>query len=287
MVLDETYTLADGAKIPRMGLGTWMIPDGDTVAQAVRDAVTLGYRMIDTAQAYGNEAGVGEGVRTSGVARDQLFVGSKVEAGIKDYKGAAASIDRTLQVMGLDYLDQMIIHAPEPWGEFHNGEDHYFEGNLEVWRALTEAKAAGKVRHIGVSNFLPEDLANICDNATEKPEMNQILLHVGHTPQELLDYCAERDILVEAYSPIAHGALLGNGDLETMAARYGVTLPQLCVAYVLQLGTVALPKTANPAHMESNATIDFTISDEDMAALRAMEGVDYGDDAAFPVFSGR
>ena len=160
MILEETYKLADGTAIPKLGLGTWLIDD-DKAAQAVRDAVDCGYRLIDTAQAYGNEAGVGEGVRTASVPREQLFVGSKIAAELKDYDSAKKSIDETLEKMGLDYLDQMIIHSPEPWGHFHNGSNHYYHGNLEVWRALEEAKETGKVREIGVSNFLEIGRAHV------------------------------------------------------------------------------------------------------------------------------
>lgn len=286
MITNETYQLADGASIPKLGLGTWLIDD-DKAAQAVRDAVECGYRFIDTAQAYGNEAGVGEGVRTASVPRDQLFVGSKIAAEIKDYDGAKRSIDETLSKMGLDYLDQIIIHSPEPWGHFHNGSNHYYQGNLEVWRALEEAKEVGKVREIGVSNFLEDDLENIIDNSSEAPAVNQILFHVGHTPRNLVTFCQAHNILVEAYSPVAHGALLHDSQLEAMAGRYGVSVPQLCIRYVIQCGAVALPKTANPEHMRANAQLDFVISGEDMDYLAGASEVDYGADSAFPVFSGR
>lgn len=286
MILEETYKLADDTAIPKLGLGTWLIDD-DKAAQAVRDAVDCGYRLIDTAQAYGNEAGVGEGVRTASVPREQLFVGSKIAAELKDYDSAKKSIDETLEKMGLDYLDQMIIHSPEPWGHFHNGSNHYYHGNLEVWRALEEAKEAGKVREIGVSNFLESDLKNIIDNSSEAPAVNQILFHVGHTPRDLITYCQAHNILVEAYSPVAHGALLKDEQLQSMAQRYGASIPQLCIRYVIQCGAVALPKTANPEHMKDNAQVDFVISGEDMDYLAGAADVDYGKDSAFPVFSGR
>ena len=135
-ILDEKYTLADGTDIPRIGLGTWLMDDAEA-AGAVRDAVACGYRMIDTAQAYGNETGVGEGVRTCGVPRDQLFIGSKVAAELKDYESARVSIDETLQKMGLDYLDQMIVHSPQPWVEVNQSDDRHEAGNLEAWRSPT------------------------------------------------------------------------------------------------------------------------------------------------------
>lgn len=134
MISKETYLLTNGVRIPKLGLGTWMIPD-EVVASLVKEAIKLGYRMIDTAQAYENERGVGEGIRTCGVDRKELFVGSKVRAEFKDYDSAKKSIDDTLQLMGLDYLDQIIIHSPEPWNEFR-GNNSYYKENIEVWRAL-------------------------------------------------------------------------------------------------------------------------------------------------------
>ncbi len=286
MILQESYTLSNGVRIPKLGLGTWFIEDG-AAAQAVRDAVQLGYRLIDTAQAYGNERGVGEGVRGCGLARGELFVASKVAAELKTYDEAARSIDETLEKMGLDYLDQMIIHSPQPWNGFR-AEKRYFEENRVVWRALEDAQAAGKVRVIGVSNFLRDDLENLLADCRVKSMVNQILLHIGCTDAALLDFCREQEIQIEAYSPIAHGEALKNLDIVAMASKYGVSPAQLCVRYAVQLGAVALPKTANPAHMHSNAAIDFAISDEDMETLRRVERLrDYGEFNIFPVFSGK
>ena len=286
MILQESYTLSNGVRIPKLGLGTWFIEDG-AAAQAVRDAVQLGYRLIDTAQAYGNERGVGEGVRSCGLAREELFVASKVAAELKTYDEAARSIDETLEKMGLDYLDQMIIHSPQPWNGFR-AEKRYFEENRAVWRALEDAQAAGKVRVIGVSNFLRDDLENLLADCRVKPMVNQILLHIGCTDAALLDFCREQGIQIEAYSPIAHGEALKNLDIVAMASKYGVSPAQLCVRYAVQLGAVALPKTANPEHMRSNAAIDFVISEEDMETLRRVERLrDYGEFNVFPVFSGK
>ncbi|MFP5347705.1 MAG: aldo/keto reductase [Actinomycetes bacterium] len=283
-ILDETYTLSNGVEIPKLGLGTWFIDD-DKVADAVRAAVEIGYRNIDTAQAYGNERGVGEGVRTSGVPRDDLFVSTKLAAEIKDYDGAVAAIDESLEKLGLDHVDLMLIHSPQPWDDFRGGD--YAEGNGEAWRALEDAHKAGRIRSIGVSNFQRPDLENILSGSTVAPHVNQLLVHAGNTPSELLAYCEGKQILVEAYSPIAHGAILENADVRTMAEKYGVSVPQLCIRYTLQLGTVSLPKTANPEHMRSNAEVDFVIAEEDMAALRALRAKDYGDYSVFPVYSGK
>ncbi|MCP3425703.1 aldo/keto reductase [Rothia sp. AR01] len=281
-ILHETYTLSNGVEIPKLGLGTWFIDDADA-AQAVRDAVGIGYRNIDTAQAYGNERGVGEGVRSSGVAREELFVSTKLAAEIKDYDEAATAIDDSLRTLGLDYVDLLLIHSPQPWDDFRGGD--YAEGNRAAWRAMEEAHEAGKVRAIGVSNFLQKDLENLLAGATVVPHVNQILVHAGNTPSELISSCESQGILVEAYSPIAHGEILDNEAVAGIARKYGVSVPQLCIRYTLQLGAVSLPKTANPEHMRSNAQVDFEIAAEDMETLRTLDERDYGDSSAFPVYS--
>ena len=286
MILHENYTLANGVQIPRLGLGTWMISDEQT-DEAVRQAVALGYRLIDTAQAYGNEACVGRGARSCGLQREALFIASKIAAENKTYASAAQSIEESLRKMGLDYLDLMIIHSPQPWAEFR-GEKRYFDENREVWRALEDAYSAGKLRAIGVSNFLKDDLENLLAACKVRPMVNQILTHIANTPLELIDFCRENGVLCEAYSPIAHGEALKNAAVARMAEGYGVTAAQLCVRYVLQLGMVALPKTGNPAHMQANAAVDFEISSADMETLKHIDKIrDYGEYSFFPVFSGK
>jgi len=283
MILQETFALPNGIEIPKLGLGTWMIPDGE-VARVVRDAIEIGYRHFDTAQAYANERGVGEGLRASGLQRDQFFVTTKLAAECKSYAEAKDLIDGSLRTLGLDHIDMMLIHSPQPWAEFREGE-HFFEGNLEAWRALEEAHGAGKLRAIGVSNFERADLDNLLDNGSIKPMVNQVLAHVGNTPFDLIDYARSKDILVEAYSPVAHGALLNNVEIRALAEKYGVDVAQLCIRYCLQLGLLPLPKTANAAHMRTNAAVDFTISDADIATLKgARESTDYGAASKFPVF---
>lgn len=283
----KTLTLSNGVAVPQLALGTWFIDD-DKAAEAVHEAVKIGYRHVDTAQAYANERGVGEGVRTAGIPREELFVTTKVTAEHKDYESAARSIDESLAAMGLDYLDMMIIHSPQPWVEVNQSDDRYFEGNLEAWRALTDAYKAGKIRAIGVSNFQKEDIDNIWDNAEVKPMVNQVLCHISNTPLDLIDYCQSKGIVMEAYSPVAHGEALKNPKIAEMAAKYGVTIPQLCIRYDLQLGMITLPKTANPEHMKSNADVDFEISSEDMEALKHVERIhDYGDAGIFPVYGGK
>jgi diketogulonate reductase-like aldo/keto reductase len=286
MILKENYNLSNGIKIPKLGLGTWMIENAD-VAQAVVDAVKIGYRHIDTAQAYANESGVGEGIRACGVNREELFITTKLAAEVKSYEEAVSAIDQSLVAMGLDYIDMMIIHSPQPWMEFGE-EDRFFEGNREAWRALEEAYEAGKLRAIGVSNFQKEDLDNILSACKVNPMVNQILAHISNTPKELIEYTQAKGILVEAYSPIAHGELLKNQKVVDIAEKYGVSVPQLSIRYDLQLGLLPLPKTANPEHMKNNAEVDFVISEEDMEFLKNVDTIkDYGEARVMPVFGGK
>ncbi len=286
MILQETYTLSNGVAIPKLGLGTWMIPN-DKTAKAVQEAVALGYRHIDTAQAYGNEAGVGDGLRACGLPRDQIFVCTKLAAELKSHAEAVRAIDRSLETLGLDTIDLMIIHSPQPWRQF-GAADRYLEGNREAWRALEAAYKQGKLRAIGVSNFQRVDLDNLLESCTVKPMVNQILAHISNTPAELIRYTQDQGILVEAYSPIAHGELMKNEPVTAMAAKYAVSVPQLSIRYDLQLGLLPLPKTANPAHMKINADVDFVISDEDMEVLKNLPQIDdYGEARNMPVFGGK
>lgn len=280
-------TLNNNVRIPQLGLGTWFIDD-NKVADAVKEAVKLGYRHIDTAQAYGNERGVGDGIRTCGVAREELFVVSKVAAEHKTYKDAKDGIDETLNKMGLDYLDMMIIHSPQPWVEVNQSDNRYTEGNREAWRALEDAYKEGKLKAIGISNFQIDDIKSLLETATIKPMVNQILCHISNTPLELIDFCQKNDIAIEAYSPIAHGEILNQPQIKEIADKYNVSVPQLCIRYTLQLGAISLPKTANPTHMKTNAEVDFVISDADMDILKHFKKIEsYGANSGFPVYGGR
>ncbi|RBR31106.1 aldo/keto reductase [Enterococcus cecorum] len=286
-MFNKSMKLNNGVVIPQLALGTWLIDD-DKVTDAVKSDLQMGYRHIDTAQAYGNERGVGEGVRQSGIPRDEIFITSKVAAEHKSYESAAKSIDDTLALMKMDYLDMMIIHSPQPWKEVNQSENRYKKENQEVWRALEDALEAGKLRAIGVSNFLEEDVQNILKTARIKPQVNQILAHISNTPLDLIQYCQNEGIAVEAYSPVAHGEALKNEKIVAMAKKYGVSVAQLCIRYCIQLDMIVLPKTANPDHMRENADLDFEISQEDMRELLAIDKIqDYGEASFFPVYGGK
>lgn len=284
MILKENYTLEDGRSIPKLGLGTWEIDDS-LVADVVEKAINLGYRHIDTAQAYGNERGVGEGIKNSPIARENLFITTKVEADIKNYQEALASIKHSLNTMKLDYLDLVLIHSPQPWDDFRTNKT-YFEENLDVWHALEKAQKDGLVRSIGVSNFQVKDLDYLLEHAQTKPVINQFLVHISNTPNEIIDYCKRHDILVEAYSPIAHGQIIQHPEIKEIADKYGVSVPQLSIKYCLELGLLPLPKSGNPKHIVENATLDFTISKEDLKQLQTIEQIkDYGEAEIYKVFS--
>lgn len=286
-MLFENYALYNGVKISKLGLGTWFIPD-DRAAQAVCEAVKIGYRHIDTAQAYENERGVGEGIRTCGLPRQEIFVTTKLAAEIKTYEEAVKAIDSSLEKMGLEYIDLMLIHSPQPWTKFREDVRSFDKGNREAWRAMEDAYKAGKLRAIGVSNFEKEDLENILVSCTVKPMVNQLLVHISNTPEELIAYNQANDILVEAYSPIGHGEVLKNSDIQAMAQKYGVSAARLCIRYTLQLGLLPLPKTENQSHMADNADVDFVISEEDMELLKNIETIkDYGAFGGFPVYGGK
>ena len=283
----EYVLLNNNVKMPKLGYGVFQVSN-EECERCVLDAISVGYRAIDTAQSYGNEEAVGNAIQKCGVPREELFVVSKVAAEHKTYESAAASIDETLAKMGLDYLDMMIIHSPQPWVEVNQSENRYVEGNRAAWRALEDAYKAGKLKAIGISNFQVGDIESLLETAEIKPMVNQILCHISNTPLELVEYCQKNGIAVEAYSPIAHGEILHQPEIQAMAEKYGVSVPQLCIRYTLQLGTISLPKTGNPEHMKTNAEVDFEISAEDMDVLKNIKHIEsYGANSGFPVYGGK
>ena len=190
--------------------------------------------------------------------------------------------------MGLDYLDMMIIHSPQPWVEVNQSDNRYIEGNRAAWKALEKAYKEGKLKAIGVSNFQIGDIESLLDTCEIKPMVNQILLHISNTPLELVEYFQKKCIAVEAYSPIAHGEILHQPEIASMAEKYGVSVPQLCIRYTLQLGAISLPKTGNPEHMKTNADVDFEINAEDMKVLKNFKHIEsYGESSGFPVYGGK
>lgn len=266
MKFAKTLTLNNGVEIPQIQLGTWLI-NNDDVRKVVRQAIGVGYRSFDTAKDYGNEKGVGKGIWNSDIERSDIFLTTKLPTAVKDYEGTKEAIDDALDRFSLEYIDLLLIHSPQPWIEVNRTDDRYFEGNLENWRAMEEAVKAGKVRAIGVSNFLQEDVANIVDNGTIKPAVNHIEVHIDKVPMDLMNYCKSLGIQIEAYSPLAHGRLLKDPKINEYANKYNVSPAQLMLAFDLQLGCIVLPKSDNIAEMKEKLHIDFRINDEDMEKL--------------------
>ena len=262
----ENAILSNDNVIPRLGFGTYLIPEADT-SDAVLSALKIGYRHIDTAQAYENEHGVGEGIRASGIPREQIFVTSKVKAEYKSYDEAVRSIDASLAVSDLGWFDLMLIHCPQPWAEY-GAEYRYYEENRAVWKALEEAYQAGKVRAIGISNFGISDIDSLLVTAKIKPMVNQFACFAGYTDLDLIDKCNSLGIIPEAYSPLGHGDVFANKALADMAAKYNVTVSQLCIRYTLQLGMISIPKTVHPDRMKENTLVDFEIYEKDMEFLK-------------------
>jgi diketogulonate reductase-like aldo/keto reductase len=263
----EGFTLANGVRVPKIGFGTWQIPDGDPAYDATLAALQLGYRHIDTARAYRNEASIARAVADSGVARGELFLTTKLPAALKTYDEAKASFADSAAALGTDYVDLYLIHFPAPLQDPHGD---YRAGNAEVWRAIEELYAAGRVQAIGVSNFSVEDIEALLKTAKVAPHVNQIKFHIGNTEAEITAFCQDSAILVEGYSPLATGALLDNVQLAHLAARYGKSVAQLSIRYLLQRDVLPLPKSTTPSRMAANIDVDFQIGDEDMAFLDSL-----------------
>ncbi|MGV3161739.1 aldo/keto reductase [Streptococcus hyovaginalis] len=266
----ETYILSNGVTIPKLGFGTWQIPDGDEAYQAVSHALKVGYTHIDTAQAYKNEASVGRAIADSGVARKDIFLTTKVWNSNHSYDLAKASIEESLQKLGVDYIDLLLIHWPNPKAF----RDNWKEANAETWRAMEEFYEAGKVRAIGVSNFMQHHLEALFETAKVKPMVNQILLAPGCPQDELVAFCRQEDILLEAYSPLGTGAIFKNELANELADKYGKSVAQIALRWSLQKEFLPLPKSVTPKNITLNLDIfDFVISDEDEDKLDTVQGV--------------
>lgn len=263
-----TIRLNDGANIPQLGLGTWPLNDAEA-ARTVVAAIEAGYRHIDTAYRYGNERGVGRGIRDSGLPREQLFVTTKLDGEFQGDGRAIDGLDQSLHRLGLDYVDLLLIHWPLP------KRDQY----ISTWQTFEQLVAAGRTRSIGVSNFKPAHLDRLLDATTIRPAVNQIQLNPRVTRAEQRAYDSEHGIVTVSWGPLAPGSdLLDHPMLGALAARYGKTPAQIVLRWHMQLGLVAIPKSANPDRIAQNIDIfDFELTDaelESITALDAEPGVD-------------
>ena len=263
-ILTDTFPLASGHRIPKIGFGTWQIPEGSEAYDSVTEALKVGYRHIDSALAYGNEQSVGRAIRDSGVPREEVYITTKLPAEIKDAKGAREAFETSSSNLDLGTIDLWLIHAPWPWQDM--GSDHR-AGNIEVWKVFEELYGSARVRSIGVSNFNVADLESLASGTEVTPHANQIRWFIGNTQPETTAYCHEHDILVEGYSPLATGKLLGDNRLSGIAEKYGKSVAQLSIRYLLEKNVLPLPKSVTAERIEANTQLDFDLEVDDVIAL--------------------
>jgi diketogulonate reductase-like aldo/keto reductase len=270
--LTDSFTLSNGVNIPCIGFGTWQTPDGEVTVNAVKAALLSGYRHIDTAAVYKNEASVGKGIKESGIPRKEIFVTSKLFNTEHTYERAKKAFERTLSDLGLDYLDLYLIHWPNPKGF----RDSWAQANSETWRAFEEFYEAGKIRAIGVSNFHDHHLAALEKTAKIKPQVNQIRIAPGDFKADVIKASRNRGMLIEAYSPLGGSTeknVLKAPLLLELAKKYNKNTAQICVRWCLQQDFLPLPKSTSAEHIAANAKVfDFEISQEDIEALNIMPG---------------
>ena len=256
-------TLNDGNRIPQLGFGVFQVPPEETAA-AVRDALAVGYRHIDTAQMYGNEKGVGEGIRDAGLDRAQVFITSKLNNGFHRPDDARRAFDATLAELGTDYVDLFMIHWPLP--TLYDGDF------VSTWKALEEFASDGRARSIGVSNFQIHHLQELARETSVTPAVNQIEVHPYFTNDEVRAYGVEHDIATEGWSPIARGKVLGDPVVIRIAKAYGVHPAQVVLRWHIQRGDIVFPKSSHPQRMKDNFEIfDFDLGDEEIEALTALD----------------
>jgi diketogulonate reductase-like aldo/keto reductase len=266
---NDTYKLPNGVEIPCLGFGTWQTPDGETAVQSVRCAIDAGYTHIDTAQAYGNEASVGKAIRLSGVPRKDLFITTKLWNTNHSYDLTMRSFNESMDKLGLDYLDLFLIHWPNPIAF----RDRWEQANAESWKAMEELVDAGRIRAIGVSNFLPHHLDALLKTARIIPQVNQIRLCPGDTQEETVAYCRERQMVIEAYSPLGTGRIFDVPEMQELAKKYGRSIAQICIRWSLQRGYLPLPKSVTPSRIQENLKVfDFALTDEDVQLIADLKG---------------
>lgn len=272
MTLSDTYQLNNGEKIPVVGFGTWQTPDGEVAEKSVIAAIDAGYRHIDTAAIYKNEASVGRGIANASVAREDLFVTTKLWNDCVTYEQAGAAIDESLTKLGLDYLDLYLIHWPNP--EKIRETIGFEKRNAEVWRAMEDAVTVGKIKSIGVSNFRPHHIDALLKTAKIVPAVNQLYINPSDQQEAVVAYNNAHHILTEAYSPLGRGELLAVPALVEIAEKYGKSTAQIVLKWSLQKGYLPLPKSVTPSRIIENGQLfDFDLSTEELKAIDQLHGV--------------
>lgn len=268
--LTSDLKLSNGVTIPGLGYGTYQTPPEDAY-RAVTDALAVGYRHIDTAARYGNESGVGQAVKDSGLKREEVFITSKLWNTERGYDKAMAAFEKTLAELGTDYLDLYLIHWPANEKQF--GQEAAAL-NLDTWRVFEDLYKAGKIKAIGVSNFMPNHLEALLAQAEIKPMVNQIEVHPGWPQTEAIRYCQRNDILVEAWAPLGEAAALSNPVLAKIAAKYDHTPAQVCLRWEIQQGILPLPKSVHKERMAENTKLfDFELTEDEMDIIGALRNL--------------
>ncbi|MCT8389009.1 aldo/keto reductase [Leuconostoc holzapfelii] len=274
MVLTDTYTLANGVQIPVIGFGTWQSADGDVAYDAVKWALAAGYRHIDTAAIYGNEASVGRAIKDAGIARDELFITTKLWNDAHSYESAQAALAKSLTTLGLDYVDLYLIHWPNPAALRQEAPEAWEQANAATWRAMEDAYAAGQVRAIGVSNFQIHHLEALAKTQKVAPMVNQNFLNPSDAQADLVAYDKAHYILDEAYSPLGTGKLIDLPQVADLAAKYHKSVPQILIRWSLDKGFVPLPKSTHEAYIQANLDVfDFSLTPEEVATLDTLQGI--------------
>lgn len=254
--ITSTVTLHNQVEMPQFGLGVYLVEEGNEVVQTVKTALQLGYRSIDTAAFYDNEVGVGEAIKQSGIPREELFITTKVWNSDQGYENTLRAFEESLQKLQLDYIDLYLIHWPVK-GKF-----------IDTWKAFEKLYEDGKVRAIGVSNFQVHHLEELFSECNLKPMVNQIELHPVLAQQPLRSFCAEHDIKVEAWSPIARGRLLDHPILKEISTKHHKSVAQVILRWHLQNNIIIIPKSVKPARIKENADIfDFELSEAEMKQI--------------------
>jgi len=274
MVIKDTLTLRNGVVIPLLGFGTWQIKDGEEAYTSTLAALAAGYRHIDTAAAYRNESSIGRAIKDSGIPRNQLFITTKLESHLKNYEQTFVEFEQSRQRLGLDYIDLYLIHAPWPWSEWQTNPD-YSQGNIAAWKAMEKLYQEKKVRSIGVSNFEISHLEKLFQGIDLLPHVNQIALWIGRPQKAVRAYCSEKEIAIEAYSPLATGRIFKLELLQTLAKKYKRTPAQIAIRFTVELGAITLPKSTNPSRIIENGELNFKLERDDLLALLELENLHY------------
>lgn len=267
--LTDTYKLINGVKVPCIGFGTWQVENGEIAVSTIGDALISGYRHIDTAAGYGNEESVGIAVKNSKINREELFITSKLHNTVRGYEETKAAFNQTLKNLDMDYLDLYLIHWPNPL-KYRN---QWQEANASSWKAMEELYREGKIRAIGISNFCQRHIEELMKTATIAPMVNQIRLCPGDAQKELVAYCTEHNMLLEAYSPLGTGRIFEVEEMQRLADKYGKSVAQICIRWSLQMGFLPLPKSAASERIKENTVVfDFELSSEDVALIANLDG---------------